>query len=111
MRIHGVTESRVSGVTLDNVAMTFDRWTSYPGAVYDNRPTTAYSDIEKHSTPGISIRYADNIVLKDCRVAWGQNRPEYFTHALEAENTTNLALTRFAGDAAHPERDPSILIR
>jgi polygalacturonase len=111
VRFHGSPESRIAGVTVENLGMTFERWTSYPGAVYDNRPTTAYPDIEQHSTPGISIRYADHVVLKDCRVAWGQNRPEYFTHALEAENTTNLALSRFSGDAAHPERDQAILIR
>ncbi len=111
VRIHGCAESRIAGITLDHISLTFDRWTKYPGAVYDNRPTAAYPDIEKHSTPGISIRHADNVVLKDCGVAWGQNRPDYFTDALEAESTTNLALTRFTGEAAHPERDPAILIR
>ena len=111
VRINGVAESRISSVTLDNVAVTLDRWTAYPGAVFDNRPTTAYPDIEKHNTPGISIRHADNVVLKDCKIAWGAKPPDYFTHALEAESVSNLALTRFTGDAAHPERDQAILIR
>jgi polygalacturonase len=111
IRINGVPESRIRDVTLENVAVTFERWTSYPGAVYDNRPTTAYPDIEKHSTPGINVRYADNVKIQDCRISWGANRPEYFTHALEAEAVTALAITRLTGEAAHPERDPAILVR
>jgi hypothetical protein len=111
VRVSGVAESRVSNVTFDNVAITFDRWTEYPGAVFDNRPTAAYPDIEKHNTPGFHIRNADNVTLKDCKVAWGANRPDYFTHALEAESVSNLALTRFTGEAAHPERDQAILVR
>ncbi len=111
VRINGTAESRISNVTLDNVAVTLDRWTTYPGAVYDNRPTAAYPDIEKHNTPGISIRYADNVTLKDSKIAWGEKRPDYFTYALETESVTNLGLARFTGDAAHPERDPAILIR
>ncbi len=71
VRIDGVAESRIENVTLDNVAITFDRWTDYPGGVYDNRPTTAYPGIEKHSTPGIHISYADRVTLKDCKVMWG----------------------------------------
>jgi polygalacturonase len=110
VRINGSKECRIRDVTLDNVAITFDRWTSYPGAVFDNRPTTAYPEIEAHNTPGVSVRYADNVLLKDCRVAWGRNCPPSFTHALEVENTTQLALTRFTGEAAHPERDAAIVI-
>jgi hypothetical protein len=51
------------------------------------------------------------VLLKNCQIAWGDNRPEYYTHALEAENVTALALTRFTGDAAHPDRDEAIVIR
>jgi hypothetical protein len=93
------------------VDLTLDRWTRYPGPVFDNRPTTAYPDVEPHQTPGYSIRHADGVLLKDCKLAWGANRPDYFTHALEVENSTGLSLTRFSGEAAHPERDESIVIR
>ena len=82
-----------------------DRRTGYPGGLFDDRPTTAYPGIEPHGNPGFSIRYADNVVLKHCSVKWGDKRPDYFTHALEAEAVTGLELTGFAGEAAHPERD------
>jgi polygalacturonase len=111
VRIQGSKESRIRGVTLENVAVTLDRWTAYPGGVFDDRPTTAYPDIEKHGNPGFSIRHADNVVLKRCSVKWGDKRPDYFTHALEAEAVTGLELTGFAGEAAHPERDADIAVR
>ncbi len=111
IRISGTPESRVRNVTLENVAVTLDRWTNYPGEVFDNRPTTAYPDVEKHGTPGISVRYADNVTIAGCKIEWGKNIPATFTHAIESENATGLKVTRFSGVAAHPERDRAIVKR
>ncbi len=109
-RIDGLPESRIRNVTMDNVSLTFDRWTKYPGPVFDNRPTTAYPDLEKHNTPGISIRYADNVVLTNCSIAWGKNVPDYFTYAVETDSVTGLKMVNFSGKAAHP-RDQAIMRR
>ena len=98
-------------MTLDQVDVTLDRWTKYPGGEWDNRPTTAYPALEPHGTPGIHVRHADNVTLRDCRVGWGSNRPDYFTHALEAHGVTGLTYPGFAGEAAHPERDAAVSIR
>jgi hypothetical protein len=111
VRISGSPQSRIRDVRFENVAITLDRWTKYPGAVWDNRPTTAMPDLEKHDTPGFSVRHADNVVLKNTRLAWGTNRPDYFTHALEAEDVTGLDHTTFSGEAAHPQRDRAIVNR
>ena len=111
VRVSGTRESRIRDVRLENVSVTLDRWTPYGGGLFDNRPTSVYPDLEPHGNPGFSIRYADNVVLNRCRVAWGSSRPDYFTHALEAEQVTELQLTQFDGEAAHPERDAAILIR
>ena len=110
VRVSGSRECRIRDVTLENVAMTLDRWTRYPGGLFDNRPTEGrYPEIESHGTPGFHIRSADNVVLKRCSVAWGGNRPEYFTHALETDDVTALQITGFVGEAAHPERDSAIV--
>lgn len=110
-RIDGLPESRIRKVSMENVNLTLDRWTQYPGGLYDNRPTSAIPDIEKHSTPGICIRNVDNVELKDCSVGWGGNCPEYFTYALETEGVTGLKMTNFNGKAAHSDRDPAIMRR
>jgi hypothetical protein len=111
VRIQGSEASRIRGVTFENFALTLDRWTSYRGGVFDNRPTTVLKDIEPHGAPGFSIRHADNVVLKNSSVAWGPNRPDYFTHALEAESVHDLELWQFSGESAHPARDAAIVIR
>jgi len=67
--------------------------------------------VETHATPGLSIRRADNVTLKNCSVTWGKNRPDYFGSALEAEDAKNLRLTGFKGAAAHPQRDDAIWVR
>jgi polygalacturonase len=103
-RVSGCKESRVRNVTLDNVSLTLDRWTKYKGGLFDNRPTTAYPDIESHDTPGFSIRHADNVTLNNCRVAWGKDIPDYFTRALETEDVTGLKVTGFKGKAAHGDK-------
>jgi polygalacturonase len=111
VRVNGTPESRLRDIRLENVAITLDRWTKYPGGVFDDRPTTAYPGLEPHGTPGFHVRYADNVVLDRCRIDWGQNRPDYFTHALEASDVTGLSYPGFVGEAAHPERDKAIAIR
>jgi polygalacturonase len=110
IRVNGTPESRIHDVRFENVTVTFDRWTKYQGGLFDNRPTRVYEPIETHGNPGFSLRNADNVTLKDCSVRWGGNRPDYFTYALEAENVTNLSLTGFKGNAAHPDRDAAVII-
>jgi hypothetical protein len=111
VRIDGSAQSRIRDVKFENVDVMFERWTKYRGGVWDNRPTSAGADLETHGTCGFGVRHADNIALRDCRVAWGQSRPDYFTHALEAEDVTALAHPGFVGEAAHPERDKAIIVR
>ncbi len=110
VRISGSAASRIHDVTLENVSVTLDRWTHYRGGLFDNRPTKVMTDIETHGNPGFMISQADKVTLRDCRVRWGKNRPEYFSHALEAQNVTELKLTDFVGEAAHPERDEAVVV-
>ena len=104
VRVSGSAQSRARDIALENVDVTLNRSTKYKGGLWDNRPTTAVPGIEPHGNPGYSFRHADNVTLKNCRLAWGPNRPDYFTHALEAEDVTGLEFPGFAGEAAHPER-------
>jgi Glycosyl hydrolases family 28 len=110
VRLCGSPESRLREIRLDRVAVTLDRWTPFPGGVWDNRPTTAEPALEPHDSPVYGIVHADRVTLADCRAAWGANRPEYFTSALEATDVTGLACPGFQGRAAHPGRDPAIRV-
>jgi hypothetical protein len=110
VRINGTKESRISNVRFDNMNVTLNRWTNYPGNLFDNRPTKAYEDIEPHDNPGIYVRFSDNVVLKNCSVRWGNNLPDYFTNAIYAHDVTGLEIDGFEGEAAHPDRDKEIFI-
>ncbi|WP_442890771.1 glycoside hydrolase family 28 protein [Congregicoccus parvus] len=110
VRISGSRESRVSDVRFERVALEFDRWTRYAGGLWDNRPTSAYPEIEYHSTAAVHVRHADRVELRDCRVAWGAKPAEQFTHAVEAHDVTALSLPGFVGEAAHPDRLAAIAI-
>ena len=111
VRICGSAGSRPHDISLKDVSLAFDRWTHYPGRVFDNRPTKVLQDIEPHDTSGIFISHADDIRLKDCRVAWGTNCPDYFTSALEAQDVTGLQRVGFSGQAAHPGRDEPVSLK
>jgi hypothetical protein len=112
VRISGCKESRIQDVSFDNVAVTLNRETKYRGGLWDNRPTTStYPRIEEHGNPGIHVRYADNVSLQRCRIAWGANRPDYFTHALEAHDVTGLKYPDFTSESAHPERFAAVAVK
>ena len=111
IRINGTKNSHIQNVSLENVSVKLDRWTKYKGGVFDNRPTRVLETIETHDTPGFSIRYADDVTLKDCSITWGGKLPDYFGSALETESVTGLRLTGFKGTAAHPDHVPAVLIR
>ncbi len=110
VRIQGSAASPLRGVMLENVALTLDRWTQYQGGMWDNRPQPAAAQFETHATSGYALRHAHDVTLKGCSVAWGAHPPEYFGHALEAEDAPGLNLSGFSGTAAHPGRDSDIAV-
>ncbi len=101
VRVWGSPGSRAHDIVFDHVDVTLDRWTRYKGGVYDNRPTTAIAGIEPHETVGFSIQDADNVTLRDCKLRWGANRPEY-GQAVQSKDCTGLMVERFDGEDAHP---------
>jgi polygalacturonase len=109
VRIEGSPNARVHDIQFRKVAVTIDRWTTYPGSVFDNRPTSAAIPLEPHDTPGFHIRNADRVTLTNCRLDWGANPPDSFTHAIEARNVTALKTPRFSGKSAHPDRYQAIV--
>lgn len=101
IRIDGHARGHVSDILLEKVDVTFERWTRYPGGVFDNRPSKVATEIEPHLTAGISIRRAERVILRDCTVHWGKELPAYFSHAIHAEDVPGLVRERFTGKAAH----------
>jgi hypothetical protein len=111
VRICGSAESRISDVTLRHVDVTLNKATTYPGGLFDNRPTTAVEALPQHSTPGFSIEHADDVTLEDCTVHWGPNPPPSAGYAVEAIDTKHLKVKHLHGAPARPEIGKAISIR
>src|SRR5665213_1332747 len=103
VRVWGSPGSRAHDIVFDHVDLTLARWTRYKGGLYDNRPTSAIAPIEPHETVGFSIQNADNVTLRDCKLRWGANPPEYFGEALQSKDCTGVKVERFDGGAAHAQ--------
>jgi hypothetical protein len=101
VRVWGSPGSPAHDILFDHVDVTLDRWTKYKGGLYDNRPTSAIAPIEPNPTVGFSLQDLDNVTLRDCKLRWGSNRPDYFGEAIQQNNITNLKVERFEGEAAH----------
>lgn len=119
--IAGSPRSLIQDITLDNVRLEIDKWTKWPGGKHDRRPCdkigadfrdpTQDPGLAEHATSGIFIQHARDITVRNSKIVWGKTRPDYFQHALEAENASGLKLENFTGEAAHPSRDEAISIR
>jgi hypothetical protein len=104
IRICGTKESRIQNITMEKVSITLNKSTKYLGGLFDNRPTKMYAGIDQHDNPGIYICFADKITLNKCSVSWGENKPDYYTYAIETDNATGVELIKFKGKSAHPEK-------
>lgn len=83
--------------------MELDKWSKWEGGLYGRRVCPGdwtQAGLIRRPTAGFLLNKAQNIVLRDCCVVWGANRPSYFRHALESHAVANLRLENLQGDAA-----------
>ena len=103
LRVNGLSRGHVYSVHFKQVALKFDRWTKYPGNVYDNRPTKTIPPIEPHDPDGFNLRHADHVSLENCSVAWPAGGIARFGASVSAEDVRDLWISGFTGDSAtHP---------
>jgi hypothetical protein len=107
-RIDAHPEMPIKNVLLEDCSVKIDRWTQYPGSMFDNRPTRTDdpmhepSGLEKHGTPAYFLRNVQGAVLRNCSASWGLHHSDSFSYALEARNVSGLRLEKFKGKAARP---------
>jgi hypothetical protein len=111
VRVQGTSAQPIENVLLDEIDITIDRWTKFPGAHFDNRPTMPGVDgLEPHDTPAFSLRDASNVTVRDCTARWGSNKQQCFSQALQAQNVKDLKIERFHGAAAFPDTQKAMTI-
>jgi len=107
--VSGTKESRIEELLFDNIRLRIDKTTDYPGGLYDRRPCDVVGII-KRKTAGFYLNEADNITVRNCKVSWGNNRPDYYGHAIETHDVHDFHLENFKGESAHPEQNQSLHI-
>jgi polygalacturonase len=90
VRVDGSPDHLIEDVLLENIDITIDQWTAYPGGKFDNRN-------------------ASRVMMKDCRAKWGKTRQPYWGPALEVENVKDFQLVGFEGKASDPTKYKAIV--
>ena len=98
----------IENITFDRVSVHVDKTSKIEGGYYDRRPGAADPLVENAPTSGFYLDTAKDITVRDCNVTWGENRPDYYRHAVYAKQVENLDLQGFKGDSAFPDRFESI---
>jgi len=84
-------ENKIMNILFENISLEIDKTTQFMGAQYDKRPC-AGEGIIKERTSGFYLRNAHNVTLRNCRIIWGNNKPDYFGYALASKNVTDLKI-------------------
>jgi hypothetical protein len=92
---------KIRNIRFNQVNLGIHKITRYKGGLYDLRPSDT-EGIKEALTSGFYIENAEDIELKDCSLSWGNNRAEYFGHALYFSNSKNIRIDGFTGEAAFP---------
>lgn len=106
--ILGAEQDRIEDIVLSDVRVEINKTSKWPGGQQDLRPCPGEM-MPEHPTVGFYIKNATNVTLRNCEVAWGENRPDYFQAALESENVAGLTLENFKGESAHPGKYAAVV--
>ena len=106
----GGEEGKIENIRFQNIQLEINKKTQYKGGIYDLRPSDTVGILESGSS-GFYFDTASNIQLRNCSVKWGNNRPDYFKHAISARNINQLKFFDFDGEAAFPETIEAITLQ
>jgi polygalacturonase len=99
----------IDNIAFDRVSLHIDKTSKIDGGFYDRRPGAADPLIQPSPTSGFHLESASDITVRDCRVTWGENPPNYYRHALYARKVEGLDIQDLRGESAFPEKHESIL--
>ena len=106
----GSEDRPLEDVELSGVRVHIDKRSKWPGGQQDRRPCMSPdtdfgiepekdAGLREHPTSGVYAEHAAGLRLRDVRVVWGENRQDYWAHALEAHHVEGLDLSGFEGAA------------
>lgn len=93
--INGSKESRPENIVFDKVVVSLQKWTSYEGGAYDNRPCEGQG-IVREDTAAFFLQHADQISMYNCRLVMDENLPSYFKEAYIASDVGGIEIHNFS---------------
>jgi hypothetical protein len=107
--VSGESGDKISNVFFDNIDIAINKITALPGGVYDRRPCEG-DGLVKGNTSAFYFDKAANITMRNCSVAWGDNKAAYFAYALESYHVQKLDTFNMKGSSAFPATMPPMKI-
>lgn len=101
---------KISDIYFDQVDLFVNKTTLHQGGIYDRRPSEAEGMV-KGSTSGFYFDKATNITIRNSSVRWGENKPDYFSHALESYGVVNLKVFSLEGEAAFKNKEKQRIVK
>ncbi len=101
--IYGTNEAKISDVLLENVSLKISGGlhSDTYGGNFDLRPVYTFDlGIFKHDIPALYSQHTDNLQIIGLQVEWGENLPDYMSHAIYSREFTNLTIRDFVGTPA-----------
>jgi polygalacturonase len=99
----GGEKGKIDGIYFNSVKLEINKTTHYQGGIYDLRPSDTIGLLVT-DIAGFYFDEAENIEVKSCSVTWGENKPEYYGHAVFASDVNHLTIKDFSGVSAFPDR-------
>lgn len=90
---------KIVNIVFEGVDILLNKTTAHPGGIYDRRPANVDGFV-KGSTSGFYFDAATGIMIRNCSVSWGSNRPVYFNHVLESYRVLSLSTFNLSGLSA-----------
>lgn len=101
------SKDKIDNIIFDNVDVFINKTTSLEGGIYDRRPCEVEGFV-KGRTSGFYFDTSKDIVVRNCSVTWGNDRPSYFAHAIESTNVDKTDIINFNSESAFPGKIEAI---
>ena len=101
--IYGTEESTISDIMLEDVSLKISggKYSQTYGGNFDLRPVYPLElGIFSHDIPALYSQYTRGLTIKGLKIEWGENLPEYMSHAIFCKEYLDLSISDFEGKAA-----------
>ncbi len=101
--VYGWEQHTLQNIVFDQVRVELNKTSKIAAGRQDLRPFAGGDDMPEYPYSGFLIRNATGVTLRNCEVAWGDQRPDCYHHAVEAINVADLVIENFKGESAQPD--------